>query len=123
MVRSRRGLRGSGEAPLRVVEPVAAERAVALELVEVAFPAWPAPLRAARAVALAAPREWALEREAGRAAFVVGAVVGVPAAIAVGTVLTVFVVGTAVVLAPALAVGLAWLAWRGNARARPQPGA
>ena len=105
---------------MRVVEP---EVAVAVELVEVAFPAWPAPLPAARAVALAAPREWALEREAGRAALLVGAVVGVPAVVAVGAILTVFVVGTAVLLAPLVGFGLAWLAWRGNARPRPQHGA
>ena len=92
------------------------ETSVALELVEVAFPAWPAPLRAARAVALAAPRDWATEREAGRAAVIVAAVVGVPVAIAVGAVFTVFVVTSAVVLAPLLAVGLAWIAWRSNAR-------
>ena len=96
------------------------EASVAVELVEVAFPAWPAPLRATRAVALAAPRDWATEREAGRAAVIVAAVVGIPAVVAVGAVLTVFVMTSAVLLAPLLAVGLAWIAWRSNARSRAQ---
>ena len=85
-------------------------------LVEVSFPAWPAPLFTARAIAPAAPREWATQREAGRAAAIVGGLVGVPALVAVGTILTTVAVTSAVLLAPLLPVGLAWLAWRSNAR-------
>jgi hypothetical protein len=84
------------------------------QLVEVAFPGWPTPLAVAAALAPAAPRSWATQREAGAAAAVVGGVVGVPALIAAGTVVTTVVLTLAVLVAPLIAVVLAWVAWRCN---------
>jgi hypothetical protein len=84
------------------------------QLVEIAFPAWPTPIWAARAVAPAAPRSWATQREAGAAAAMVALAVVVPVVIAVGTVVTTFVLTSAVLLAPLVAVALAWVAWRCN---------
>jgi sugar phosphate permease len=94
----------------------ASEAALSIDLVEVAFPAWPAPVWAARAVAPAAPREWATQREAGKAAAIVAAAVGVPVLVAVGAVLATFVLTTAMLLAPAIAIALVWVAWRCNRR-------
>lgn len=88
-------------------------------LVEVAFPGWPTPLITARAVAPAAPREWATQREAGASAAFVAGVVGIPAFVAVGTVAATFALTAAVLLAPLLAVGLAWIAWRYNRQTCP----
>jgi hypothetical protein len=99
----------------------ASEAALPLDLlVEVAFPAWPSPLRVARAVAPAAPRSWATERAAGAAAAVVGGLVAVPALVAVGAAATTFVLTFAVLAAPAIAVALAVVAWRCN-RVEPAP--
>jgi hypothetical protein len=83
-------------------------------LVEVAFPAWPPPLPFARAVAPAAPRSWATQREAGAAAATVVGLVGVPALAAIGAAATTFVLGLAVLAAPATALVLAAIAWRCN---------
>jgi hypothetical protein len=96
------------------------ERLQRLEtLVEVTFPAWPAPILAARAIAPAAPRDWATQREAGAAAAFVAGLVGIPAFVAVGTLAAVFALTSAALLAPVVAVGLAWLAWRSNVRTAP----
>lgn len=84
--------------------------------VEVAFPAWPMPVIVAAAIAPAAPREWATEREAGAAAAFVAGLVGVPAFIAVGAIATTVAVGSAVLLAPVIPIVLAWVAWRANAK-------
>lgn len=91
------------------------------EVVEVAFPAWPLPLWAARAVAPAAPRAWATQREAGAAAAIVAAFVGVPAVVAVATVLTTFVLASAVLFAPLVAIGLSIVAWHYNRRSHVSP--
>jgi hypothetical protein len=91
------------------------------QLVEVAFPAWPSPVWMAKAVAPAAPRSWATQREAGAAAAIIAGAVGVPALIAVGTVVTTFVLTSAVLLAPLVAFALAWVAWRCNEVAPPAP--
>lgn len=58
----------------------------------------------------------ATEREAIRAATLVAIFVLVPAAVAAIAVLVLFVLSLAVVVAPALAVGLTWLAWHCNRR-------
>jgi hypothetical protein len=92
------------------------------QMIEVAFPAWPSPVSVARVMAPAAPRSWAREREAGSAAAIVAALVAVPALAAVGAVLAMFVVTLAVLVAPAVAIGLAWVAWRCNESPRPLPG-
>lgn len=84
------------------------------QLVEVSFPAWPSPVWMARAVAPAAPRSWATQREAGAAAATIAGLVVVPAVVAVGAVVTTFVLTAAIVLAPVTAVVLAWIAWRCN---------
>ncbi len=99
----------------------ASEAVLSVELVEVAFPAWPSPLWMARAVAPAAPREWATQREAGEAAAIVAGVVGVPVIVAVGTVLATFILTAAMLLAPAVAIALAWVAWRCNRHEAPAP--
>jgi len=100
--------------PAKIVA-VPVERLVEEQLIEVGFPGWPPPLWFVRAVSPAAPREWATQREAGRAAAFVGVAVGVPALVAVGAVVAIFAVASVVLLAPiAVAVGLAWLAWRWN---------
>jgi heme A synthase len=91
------------------------------ETVEVAFPAWPLPLWAARALAPAAPRAWATQREAGAAAAVVAAFVGVPAVVAVATVLTTFVLASAVLFAPLVAIALSIVAWHYNRRSHAPP--
>jgi hypothetical protein len=90
------------------------QRLIEEQLVEVGFPAWPSPLWVARAVAPAAPRDWATQREAGAAAAFVAGAVGLPALVAVGAAVTTFALTSAVLLAPLLAVGLAWIAWRFN---------
>lgn len=58
----------------------------------------------------------AAEREAIRAASLVALFVLVPAAVAAIAVLVLFVLSFAVVVAPAVAVGLTWLAWHCNRR-------
>jgi hypothetical protein len=102
------------------------ERVLEEQLVEVAFPGWPTPLWMAKVVAPAAPREWATQREAGAAAAFVAGVVGIPAFVAVGAALTTLALTSAVLLAPLVAIGLAWIAWRYNrvpaGPAAPQPG-
>jgi hypothetical protein len=90
------------------------ERLVAQQLVEVGFPAWPSPIWVARALAPAAPRSWATQREAGAAAAFVAGVVGIPAFIALGAAVTTFALTAAVLLAPAVAVALAGIAWHFN---------
>jgi hypothetical protein len=94
---------------------VPVERLVEERLIEVGFPCWPPPFWVVRAVATAAPRDWATEREAGRAAAIVAAAVGIPSVVAVGAVVATVAVASVVLLAPiAVAIGLAWLAWRWN---------
>lgn len=104
---------------------VSLQRVVEEQLVEVGFPAWPAPLWLARAVAPAAPREWATQREAGAAAAFVAAVVGLPALVAAGAVVTTVALTSVVLLAPLIAVVLVFVAWRFNRRPAPPalPGA
>lgn len=66
----------------------------------------------------------ATEREAIRAASLVAIFVLVPAAVAAIAVLVLVVLSLAVVIAPALAVGLTWLAWhcnRGSFGSSPDP--
>ncbi len=63
----------------------------------------------------------ATEREAIRAATLVAIFVLVPAAVAATAVLVLFVLSLAVVVAPALAVGLTWLAWHCNRRSFGTP--
>lgn len=104
---------GTTSVPL---EPFIEER-----LIEVGFPAWPAPLLIARALAPAAPREWATQREAGAAAAFVAGVVGVPALVAVGAAVATFALTSAVLLAPLVAIALTVVAWRYNRS--PGPGA
>jgi hypothetical protein len=84
------------------------------DFVEVSFPAWPTPAWAAKAVALTAPHVWAKQREAVKSAAIVGALVGVPAVIAAGAALALFVLTTFVLLAPLVAAGLIWIAWRSH---------
>jgi hypothetical protein len=84
------------------------------QLVEVSFPAWPSPVWMARAVAPAAPRTWATQRDAGAAAAAVAVAVVVPALVAAGAVVSLFVLTSAVLVAPLVAVVLAWVAWRCN---------
>jgi hypothetical protein len=91
------------------------------QLVEIAFPGWPSPLWMARAVAPAAPRTWATQRDAGAAAAIVLGAVVVPAVVAAGAVVSVFVLASAVLVAPLVALLLAWVAWRCNEVA-PAPG-
>ncbi len=89
-------------------------------VLEVCFPGWPVPAWFARAVAVAAPRPWATQREAGSAAFLVAAFVGVPALLAAGTVIATVAIASVVLLAPLVAVVLACVAWHANRR-RPAP--
>ncbi len=89
-------------------------------LVEVAFPAWPAPAWAVRAVETVLPAAWGVDRRAAEAAAVVAGLVGVPAVIAVGTVVAAFALTWAVLAAPAVAAALVWAAWRANRSARPR---
>jgi hypothetical protein len=107
------------EATMRSGETVTidAQQLLREQLVEVAFPGWPSPIWMARAVAPAAPRSWATQREAGAAAAAVAIAVVVPVLIAVGTVVTTFVLTSAVLLAPVVAIALAWIAWRCNEKA------
>jgi hypothetical protein len=60
----------------------------------------------------------AAEREARRGAAYVAAFVGVPAAIAAGATIVLSALTAIVLLAPAVAVVLAWAAWR-SGRAGP----
>ncbi len=81
-----------------------------------AAPALQVPGVPASAVSSALVHAWQTEREARKAAGMVAGFVGVPAIVAAGTVLVTVALASVVLLAPVIAIGLSWLAWRENRR-------
>jgi len=89
---------------------------LAAQYAEVPFPAWPQPRWTTQAVSSTLPRLWRTHPEAVRAAAVVAWLVGVPALVAAATALTLFALTFFVLLAPLIAAGFTWGAWRCDRR-------
>ena len=88
-----------------------ASTSLAAELAEVAFPAWPQPMRSAEAITSILPHLGRAHPSVVRAGAVVGGLVGVPALVALATALTLFALTFFVLLAPLVAASFAWGAW------------